>query len=176
MIESRENALSTAARLAEIAQSLGLLVIYKSSFDKGNRSSGNSYRGPGLEEGLRILDDVRQETGLPLLTDVHTPEQAILAADVVDVLQTPAFLCRQTDLIVAAVKTGCPVNIKKGQFMAPQEMRGVAAKAKAAGCLIWEPRQEPYPVGYYCGVRDPDGNAVEFSYGQPLGPGAEPMK
>ena len=87
MIESRENALSTAARLAEIAQSLGLLVIYKSSFDKGNRSSGNSYRGPGLEEGLRILDDVRQETGLPLLTDVHTPEQAILAADVVDVLQ-----------------------------------------------------------------------------------------
>ena len=133
VIESRENALSTAARLAEIAQSLGLLVIYKSSFDKGNRSSGTSYRGPGLEEGLRILDDVRQETGLPLLTDVHTPEQAILAADVVDVLQTPAFLCRQTDLIVAAVKTGCPVNIKKGQFMAPQEMRGVAAKAKAAG-------------------------------------------
>lgn len=133
VIESRENALSTAARLAEIAQSLGLLVIYKSSFDKGNRSSGNSYRGPGLEEGLRILDDVRQETGLPLLTDVHTPEQAILAADVVDVLQTPAFLCRQTDLIVAAVKTGCPVNIKKGQFMAPQEMRGVAEKAKAAG-------------------------------------------
>ena len=133
VIESRENALSTAARLAEIAQSLGLLVIYKSSFDKGNRSSGTSYRGPGLEEGLRILDDVRQETGLPLLTDVHTPEQAILAADVVDVLQTPAFLCRQTDLIVAAVKTGCPVNIKKGQFMAPQEMRGVAEKAKAAG-------------------------------------------
>ena len=133
VIESRENALSTAACLAEIAQSLYLLVIYKSSCDKGNRSSGTSYRGPGLEEGLRILDDVRQETGLPLLTDVHTPEQAILAADVVDVLQTPAFLCRQTDLIVAAVKTGCPVNIKKGQFMAPQEMRGVAAKAKAAG-------------------------------------------
>ncbi len=86
-----------------------------------------------MEEGLRILDDVRQETGLPLLTDVHTPEQAILAADVVDVLQTPAFLCRQTDLIVAAVTTGRPVNIKKGQFMAPQEMRGVAEKAKAAG-------------------------------------------
>ena len=133
MIESRENALSTASRLAEIAQSLNLLVIYKSSFDKGNRSSGTSYRGPGLEEGLRILDDVRQETGLPLLTDVHTPEQATLAADVVDVLQTPAFLCRQTDLIIAAVKTGRPVNIKKGQFMAPQEMRGVAEKAKAAG-------------------------------------------
>ncbi|MBT6066116.1 MAG: 3-deoxy-8-phosphooctulonate synthase [Proteobacteria bacterium] len=133
VIESRENALSTASRLAEIAQSLNLLVIYKSSFDKGNRSSGTSYRGPGLEEGLRILDDVRQETGLPLLTDVHTPEQATLAADVVDVLQTPAFLCRQTDLIVAAVKTGCPVNVKKGQFMAPQEMRGVAEKAKAAG-------------------------------------------
>ena len=100
---------------------------------QGNRSSGTSYRGPGLEEGLRILDDVRQETGLPLLTDVHTPEQATLAADVVDVLQTPAFLCRQTDLIIAAVKTGRPVNIKKGQFMAPQEMRGVAEKAKAAG-------------------------------------------
>ena len=104
VIESRENALSTASRLAEIAQSLNLLVIYKSSFDKGNRSSGTSYRGPGLEEGLRILDDVRQETGLPLLTDVHTPEQATLAADVVDVLQTPAFYADKLILLLLLLK------------------------------------------------------------------------
>lgn len=133
VIESRENALQTSAHLAKIANDLGILVIYKSSFDKGNRSSGASFRGPGLDEGLRILEEVRQESGLPLITDVHTPEQAQTAAEVVDMLQTPAFLCRQTDLIVAAAKSGRPVNIKKGQFMAPQEMRGVLNKAKDAG-------------------------------------------
>ena len=133
VIESRETALRTAQHLASIGDALGLQIIYKSSFDKGNRSSGSSFRGPGVEEGLRILESVRTETGLPLLTDVHTPEQATLCAEVVDVLQTPAFLCRQTDLIVAAAKTGRPVNIKKGQFMAPGEMKSVAEKARAAG-------------------------------------------
>ena len=133
VIESRENSLRTAALLAKIASDLNILIVYKSSFDKGNRSSGASFRGPGLEEGLRILEEVRQESGLPLITDVHTPEQAQTAAEVVDMLQTPAFLCRQTDLIVAAAKSGRPVNIKKGQFMAPQEMRGVLNKAKDAG-------------------------------------------
>ena len=133
VIESRENALRTAEALAEIASVLDIALIYKSSFDKGNRSSGTSFRGPGLDAGLQILEAVRSETGLPVLTDVHTPEQATLAGQVVDMLQTPAFLCRQTDLIVAAAATGVPVNIKKGQFMAPQEMRTVAQKAVAAG-------------------------------------------
>ena len=133
VIESRENALSTADRLATIASTLDVLLIYKSSFDKGNRSSGASFRGPGLDSGLKILEEVRSETGLPVLTDVHTPEQATLAGEVVDMIQTPAFLCRQTDLITAAAKTGRPVNIKKGQFMAPQEMQTVAEKARAAG-------------------------------------------
>ena len=133
VIESRENALRTAEELAKIASALDIALIYKSSFDKGNRSSGASFRGPGLDAGLQILEAVRSETGLPVLTDVHTPEQATLAGQVVDMLQTPAFLCRQTDLIVAAAATGVPVNIKKGQFMAPQEMRTVAQKAVAAG-------------------------------------------
>ena len=133
VIESRENALSTASRLAQIASTLNVLIIYKSSFDKGNRSSGSSFRGPGLDGGLKILEEVRAESGLPVLTDVHTPEQALLAGEVVDMIQTPAFLCRQTDLITAAARTGRPVNIKKGQFMAPQEMQTVADKAVAAG-------------------------------------------
>jgi 2-dehydro-3-deoxyphosphooctonate aldolase (KDO 8-P synthase) len=133
VIESRENALSTASRLAQIASTLDILIIYKSSFDKGNRSSGSSFRGPGLDGGLKILEEVRAESGLPVLTDVHTPEQALLAGEVVDMIQTPAFLCRQTDLITAAARTGRPVNIKKGQFMAPQEMQTVAEKATAAG-------------------------------------------
>lgn len=133
VIESRENALSTASRLAQIASTLDILIIYKSSFDKGNRSSGSSFRGPGLDGGLKILEEVKAESGLPVLTDVHTPEQALLAGQIVDMIQTPAFLCRQTDLITAAARTGRPVNIKKGQFMAPQEMRTVAEKAMAAG-------------------------------------------
>ena len=126
VIESRDNALRTADALARIASALDILLVYKSSFDKGDRSSGNSFRGPGLDAGLKILEEVRSETGLPVLTDVHTPEQASLAGEIVDMLQTPAFLCRQTDLIVAAAATGVPVNIKKGQFMAPQEMRTAA--------------------------------------------------
>lgn len=132
VIESEALALSVAERLRCIAGRLGLFLIYKSSFDKANRSSSASFRGPGMEEGLRILEKVRAETGLPVLTDIHTPEQARGAAQVVDVIQTPAFLARQTDLIEAAVETGIPVNIKKAQFMAPADMKQVVAKAKAA--------------------------------------------
>jgi 2-dehydro-3-deoxyphosphooctonate aldolase (KDO 8-P synthase) len=132
VIESEEMALSTAEVLRGIADRLGILLIYKSSFDKANRSAGSSFRGPGLEEGLRILEKVRAETGLPVLTDVHEVHQVKPVADVVDVLQTPAFLARQTDLIEAVATCGKPANIKKGQFMAPGDMGNVIDKARAA--------------------------------------------
>ena len=132
VIETELLALQTAVALRAIAERLGILIIYKSSFDKANRSSGASFRGPGMDEGLRILEKVRSETGMPVLTDVHSPEQVRASADTVDVLQTPAFLARQTDLIEAAAKSGKPVNIKKAQFMAPADMRQVVAKAEGA--------------------------------------------
>lgn len=132
VIESEATTLAVADRLAALADRLGILLIYKGSFDKANRSSGASFRGPGIDEGLRVLDKVRAATGLPVLTDVHEPAQAAAVADVVDVLQTPAFLARQTDLIEAVAATGRPVNIKKGQFMAPGDMAQVAAKARGA--------------------------------------------
>ena len=132
VIESESFALATATRLRAIADRLGVLLIYKSSFDKANRSSGTSFRGPGIEEGLRILEKVRAETGLPVLTDVHDESQVRAVAQVVDVLQTPAFLARQTDFIAAVAAADKPVNIKKGQFMAPGDMVHVVAKARAA--------------------------------------------
>ena len=132
VIESETMALSVAEVLKGIAERLGLLLIYKSSFDKANRSSGASFRGPGLEEGLRILEKVRAETGLPVLTDVHEVSQVAPVAEVVDVLQTPAFLARQTDLIEAVAASGRPANIKKAQFMAPGDMVHVMDKARAA--------------------------------------------
>ena len=132
VIESEAHALTVAETLADIARRLDILLIYKSSFDKANRSSDQSFRGPGLEEGLRILEKVRAETGLPVLTDVHEPAQAKPVAEVVDVLQTPAFLARQTDFIAAVAATGSPVNIKKSQFMAPADMKQVVAKARNA--------------------------------------------
>ncbi|MCZ6727943.1 MAG: 3-deoxy-8-phosphooctulonate synthase [Acidobacteria bacterium] len=132
-IESEETTLEVARFLADTAESLGLALVFKASFDKANRSALDSYRGPGLEEGLRILAAVRTATGLPLLTDVHTPEQCDAAAEVCDVLQVPAFLCRQTDLVLAAAATGRPVNIKKGQFMAPDDMARAVDKARSTG-------------------------------------------
>lgn len=132
VIESEELVLRTASRLRAIADRLGLFLIFKSSFDKANRSSNQSFRGPGLHEGLRILEKVRTETGLPVLTDVHDVEQVKAAAQVVDVLQTPAFLARQTDLIEAVGASGRPANIKKAQFMAPHDMVHVAEKARNA--------------------------------------------
>src|SRR5690606_31564885 len=132
VIESRQMAFDTAGVLKELTDELGIPFIYKSSFDKANRSSGGSYRGPGQDEGLQILADVRSTLNVPVLTDVHTVEQVDAVAQVVDVLQTPAFLCRQTDFIHACAATLKPVNIKKGQFLAPHDMAQVVAKAKAA--------------------------------------------
>lgn len=133
VIESREFALETAKRIKDIADEVGIHVIYKSSFDKANRTSISSFRGPQIDEGLDILAEVRDVTGLPVLTDVHAPEQVEKVASVVDVLQTPAFLCRQTDLMQAVGACGKPVNIKKGQFLSPPEMTNVAEKAIDAG-------------------------------------------
>ena len=132
VIESKQMAIDTAGQLKEIADRLGLPFIYKSSYDKANRSSTKTFRGFGMEEGLKILDDVRAQIGVPILTDVHTEEQVPHVAAVVDVLQTPAFLCRQTDFIVACAQSGKPVNIKKGQFLAPGDMKQVVNKAKEA--------------------------------------------
>jgi 2-dehydro-3-deoxyphosphooctonate aldolase (KDO 8-P synthase) len=132
VIESKQMAIDTAGQLKEITSALGIPFIYKSSYDKANRSSNKTFRGFGMEEGLRILDDVRAQIGVPILTDVHTEEQVPHVAAVVDVLQTPAFLCRQTDFITACAKSGKPVNIKKGQFMAPGDMKNVVQKAREA--------------------------------------------
>jgi 2-dehydro-3-deoxyphosphooctonate aldolase (KDO 8-P synthase) len=132
VIESREMAMDTAGLLVELTRRIGMPFIYKSSFDKANRSSGSSFRGPGLDEGLRILSDVRKAFSVPVLTDVHDTDQIREVASVVDVLQTPAFLVRQTDFIRAAASSGRPVNIKKGQFLAPHDMKHVVAKARAA--------------------------------------------
>ena len=133
VIESRQAVLEVAAALREICDRLDILLIFKSSFDKANRTASESYRGPGLSEGLEILSEVRSSSGLPLLTDVHSVDQVSAVASVVDILQTPAFLCRQTDLIQAVAASGKPVNIKKGQFMSPHEMKSVLAKAQMAG-------------------------------------------
>jgi len=132
VIESRELAFDTAAQLKEICAGVGIPFIYKSSFDKANRSSGGSFRGKGMDDGLRILGEIKSGLGVPVLTDVHESWQVQAVAAVVDVLQTPAFLCRQTDFIVAVASAGRPVNIKKGQFLAPGDMRNVVAKARQA--------------------------------------------
>ncbi|MBK5103191.1 MAG: 3-deoxy-8-phosphooctulonate synthase [Burkholderiales bacterium] len=132
VIESKQLALDTAGALKEICAELGVPFIYKSSYDKANRSSGKSFRGPGADDGLRILAEVKRQIGVPVLTDVHGIDQIVAAAAVVDVLQTPAFLCRQTDFISAAASAGKPVNIKKGQFLAPGDMKHVVAKAREA--------------------------------------------
>ena len=132
VIESEQMAIDTAGQLKEICASVGIPFIYKSSYDKANRSSNKTFRGFGITEGLRILDEVRRQIGVPILTDVHTEEQVAEVASVVDVLQTPAFLCRQTDFITAVATCGKPVNIKKGQFLAPADMKQVVQKAKEA--------------------------------------------
>lgn len=132
VIESAQMAIDTAGQLKEIAAAVGIPFIYKSSYDKANRSSNKTFRGFGITEGLKILDEVRRQIGVPILTDVHTEEQVSEVASVVDVLQTPAFLCRQTDFIAAVANCGKPVNIKKGQFLAPGDMRQVVQKAKEA--------------------------------------------
>ena len=132
-IENETHALMTAERLAAFTAKQGVPFVYKSSYDKANRSSLNGYRGPGLVEGLRILRRVKEAVGVPVLSDIHQVSEVEPAAEVLDILQIPAFLCRQTDLIVAAARTGKPVNVKKGQFMAPGDMKNVVEKVRASG-------------------------------------------
>ncbi|MFN5723053.1 MAG: 3-deoxy-8-phosphooctulonate synthase, partial [Betaproteobacteria bacterium] len=132
VVESQELQLEVAGRLKEITTELGIPFIFKSSYDKANRSSGSSFRGPGMDRGLEILAEVRRQLGVPILTDVHTEDEVAQVAAVVDVLQTPAFLCRQTDFIRRVAQCGKPVNIKKGQFLAPHDMKNVIDKARAA--------------------------------------------
>ena len=132
VVESEQLQIDVAGRLGEMTAALGIPFVFKSSYDKANRSSHASFRGPGMDEGLRILAEVRRQVGVPVLTDVHEEGEIATVASVVDVLQTPAFLCRQTDFIQAVARAGRPVNIKKGQFLAPDDMKQVVAKAKAA--------------------------------------------
>ncbi|MCC7080257.1 MAG: 3-deoxy-8-phosphooctulonate synthase [Burkholderiales bacterium] len=169
VIESRELVLRTAERLRDSARRVGVPLIFKASFDKANRSSGESFRGLGMDEGLVILAEVRRELGLAVLTDVHEAEQAAPVAAVVDVLQTPAFLCRQTDFVRAVAGAGKPVNIKKGQFLAPSEMRNVVLKAKQASgadnILVCE---RGYSFGYNNLVSDMRSLAIMRETGCPV--------
>tara|TARA_B100000427_G_scaffold327731_1_gene339155 strand:+ start:528 stop:1340 length:813 start_codon:yes stop_codon:yes gene_type:complete len=134
VIESRDHSLMMADSICQITNRIGFKVIFKSSIDKANRSSINSFRGLGFDEGLSILEEVKKEIGCPIITDIHEPLQAELVSEVVDVIQIPAFLCRQTDLLITAAKTGKPVNIKKGQFLAPWDMKNVITKLKGSQC------------------------------------------
>ena len=133
VIESEQKAFEAAYALKALAEALSIPFIYKSSYDKANRSSKNSFRGPGIDQGLAILQKIKEELDVPVLTDVHSPEEARMAAAICDVIQIPAFLCRQTDLIIAAAETGCIVNVKKGQFMAPWDMKNVVDKIVSCG-------------------------------------------
>lgn len=132
VIESEQMAVDVASTMKEITSELGIPYVFKASYDKANRTSGKSYRGPGMDEGLRILGAVREKVGVPVITDVHTTEEVPVVSKVVDILQTPAFLCRQTDFIRACAVSGLPVNIKKGQFLAPGDMKNVVEKAREA--------------------------------------------
>jgi 2-dehydro-3-deoxyphosphooctonate aldolase (KDO 8-P synthase) len=168
VIESRDAALRAADALRSISEKEGIALVFKASYDKANRTSISSYRGPGIDEGLDILADVKRQTGLPVLTDVHSPEEARAASQVVDVLQIPAFLCRQTDLVVEAARTGLPVNIKKGQFMAPDDMEHIAAKAASVpngGVLLTE---RGVSFGYHNLVVDMRSIPIMKSSGYPV--------
>ena len=168
VIESEQSALDVAGRLAELTSELGVPFIYKSSFDKANRSSHESFRGPGLEAGLRILQQVREQIGVPVLTDVHEDTPLDEVAEVVDVLQTPAFLCRQTNFIQNVARTGRPVNIKKGQFLAPWDMANVAAKARATGNEQIMLCERGVSFGYNTLISDMRGLAVMRETGCPV--------
>jgi 2-dehydro-3-deoxyphosphooctonate aldolase (KDO 8-P synthase) len=148
VLESQALTLSIAKHLVELTSDLGLPFIFKASFDKANRTSGKSFRGPGLAQGLKILGEVKKRFGCPVLTDVHDIPQIKAAARVIDVLQIPAFLCRQTDLLVAAAKSGCTVNVKKGQFLAPGDVDNIAAKLRAAGCKEYFITERGTTFGY----------------------------
>jgi len=168
VVEGLQSAMDTAGRLQEICNGLGMSLIYKSSFDKANRSSYESYRGPGLEQGLAILAQVKKELGLPLLTDVHEDTPLDEVADVVDVLQTPAFLCRQTNFIQRVAAQGKPVNIKKGQFLAPWDMQNVVDKASATGNEQIMVCERGASFGYNTLISDMRGLAVMRETGCPV--------
>jgi len=168
VIEGREFSLETAGRLKEITARLGIPFIYKSSFDKANRSSIGSFRGPGMEEGLKILESVREQLGVPVLTDIHEDTPLGEVAAVVDVLQTPAFLCRQTNFIVAACSQGRPVNVKKGQFLSPWEMRNVVDKARSTGNEQIMVCERGFTFGYNNLVSDMRALAVMRDTGAPV--------
>ena len=133
VIENRDHSLEMSYAIKEVSEDVGIPIIFKSSFDKANRTSIKSFRGPGIQEGMRILSDVKTETGLKVLTDIHSPDQAGLVSDVVDIIQIPAFLSRQTDLLIASAKTGKPINIKKGQFLAPWDVEHIVKKVEESG-------------------------------------------
>jgi len=168
VIESEKHCLKMAERLAECAERLRIQLIFKASFDKANRTSGDSYRGPGLEKGLRILEKARAISGLPVLSDVHEAGQVWEAAEVLDILQIPAFLCRQTDLVQAAASTGLCVNLKKGQFLSPQEMGKVLEKAKSTGNANILLTERGSSFGYNNLVVDFRSFVIMRSFGQPV--------
>ncbi len=148
VIESRDMILNTAERLKEISERLGLFFIFKSSYDKANRSSLSSFRGPGLDKGLKILSEVKAKLDIPVITDVHSVEEISIACKTSDVLQIPAFLCRQTDLLIASAKTGKAVNVKKGQFIAPADTPNIIQKLTANGCTSYTITERGYSFGY----------------------------
>ncbi|MEW6543667.1 MAG: 3-deoxy-8-phosphooctulonate synthase [Nitrospirota bacterium] len=168
VLESERLALETAGRIAEITRALGMPYVFKSSYDKANRSSIASFRGPGLEPGLALLRKIREEVGVPVLTDVHTAEEAAQASEVVDVLQIPAFLCRQTDLLIAAAKTGRAVNVKKGQFLSPWEMGNVVQKLEESGTTRILLTERGASFGYNNLVVDMRSFPVMRSFGYPV--------
>lgn len=164
VVESEQMTIDTAGTLKEITSELGIPYIYKSSFDKANRSSRDGFRGPGMEEGLRILSEVKKQLDLPVLTDVHEDTPMDEVASVVDVLQTPAFLCRQTNFILRTVAAGLPVNVKKGQFLSPWEMKNVIEKAKSTGNEQIMACERGFSFGYNNLVSDMKGLAVMREY------------
>ncbi len=168
VIDGERAALDHACRLAEIAKAAGVPLIYKSSYDKANRTSSGSFRGPGLEAGLRILEKVRRATGLPVLSDVHRFEEIRAAAEVLDILQVPAFLCRQTDFVVAVAAAGKPVNIKKGQFLAPGDVKHAIEKARSAGNEAVCVTERGATFGYHNLVVDMRGLAIMRRFGCPV--------
>jgi 2-dehydro-3-deoxyphosphooctonate aldolase (KDO 8-P synthase) len=168
VIEERESTLRAAERLRKCSDDIGLPIIFKSSYDKANRTSLSSFRGPGIEEGLRILESVKDETGLPLLTDVHSADDVSSVAGVVDILQLPAFLCRQTDLVLAAGRSGLPVNIKKGQFMAPWDIKHVIDKVFSTGNRQVTLTERGVSFGYNNLVVDMRSLVIMRSYGLPV--------
>ena len=168
VIEDKETVLSIATRVKGIGELYNIPVIFKASFDKANRSSINSFRGPGLEKGLEILQEVKDETGLPVLTDIHLPEQAEPVAQVCDIIQIPAFLCRQTDLLVAAGETGRIVNVKKGQFLAPWDMENVVKKIESTGNSKIMLTERGTSFGYNNLVVDFKSFPIMASFGYPV--------